>query len=313
VAAPGGRRRPIGVVLLGAAVVAGAIATAVVLAGGGKERPAATPDAPEARRVPEGSIEITSTPTAARVRIAGVDRGATPLSIALAELGGRDATIVVERPGYRSETRQVAAGESAELAVTLQPVTRFEGVWALPSGELRAFERRGEQVALYTLESASGERRFKGFFDFVSGEPGMVDFVAAEEHVDPRGADDPSCHVELRAEYVYDPAADALARRQERARIDYTGGRCVLSAKEWGESLALTRVGNQGEWAESRAGTGVFTEPKSIQNEKKLPAKKKKAKPAATELPSQDEEPPSNQVDEQQQRKAPQTDKAQKQ
>ena len=281
VAAPRGRV-PIGAIVLGGAVVAGAAVTAVLLAGG-DSRKAAAPARPEPE--PAGpSVEVSSTPSGARVRVDGVDRGATPVSLPAADLAGAD--VVIEKPGYLADARHLGA-DAADLRVQLAPVTRFEGVWALPDGALRAFERQNDRVAMFTLAAARGERVFKGFFDFVAGDPGKVAFVASEDHIDPRGPDEPSCRVPLRAQYVYDPAADTLARRQERAQIDWNGTRCLVTATEWGETLVLARAGGDGEWAESNAGAGVPTREKAVQN----PKKKRPTK--APDEPQQTMKPPS--------------------
>jgi hypothetical protein len=142
--------------------------------------------------------------------------------------------------------------------VSLTPVTRFEGVWALPDGKLRAFERRGEQVAMFVLDDAAGERRFERFFEFVGADAGLVAFSAAEDHVDPRAPDEPSCHTRLAAEYTYDLERDALTRRQERAQVDFDHGHCALRARSWGEAIALRRLAADGggDWVESTAGAG---------------------------------------------------------
>ena len=175
------------------------------------------------------------------------------------------------------------------MTVALSPVTHFEGVWALPDGTLRGLERRGEQVALFSLAAVDGERSFLRFFEFVAADSGLVTFLASEEHVDPRGPDEPSCHVKLRAEYAYDVDHDALSRRQERVQLDMQGGRCIVQAQEWGESVALSRRSHThgGPWVESTAGAGNVDVPEPQQNEpepprdpgddKSAPREKKKA------------------------------------
>ncbi|MCB9572005.1 MAG: hypothetical protein H6709_07925 [Kofleriaceae bacterium] len=139
-------------------------------------------------------------------------------------------------------------------------MTTFEGVWSLPDGALRAFERRGEQVAMFRLDATAAPRTFERFFEFVPADAGEVAFVASEDHVDARAPEEPSCHVPLRAEYRFDLTTDRLERRQERAQISFDDGHCVLGAREWGDAVALhrERVGDGGSWVESSAGVGAL-------------------------------------------------------
>ncbi len=269
-AARGGRRTAL-VAVLGGAVVAAAIGTAIVVVGSGP-RDAATPRA--APVVPAGDrLEIATVPAGAQVTIGGVARGVTPTTI---EVGAGELTVTLTRPGYEPVTRTLAVTDAAPppLRVSLQPITRFQGVWALPDGLLRAFERRGEQVAMFNLEAATGGREFARFFEFAPAPADVVVFVAAEEHVEPRGAADPSCHVPLQAEYRYDPAADALERRTERVRLDFADGRCALRSKEWGSAVALRRMATDADddgWIESRAGTARASADKAPRR-KEVPA-----------------------------------------
>jgi hypothetical protein len=285
-AARGGKGRPVLVAALGGATVVAAIATGIFAMRGDKPRTAAGPTTPPPRA--GAVLDVSSTPGGARVRVAGIDRGATPLSLTLDDVGHAAATLVIEKPGYAATTRTIAGDGPEAVRVSLEPVTRFEGVWALPDGALRAFERRGERVAMFTLASGQGERTFERFFEFTGGEPGQIDFVASEDHVDPRGADEPSCHVPLRAEYVYDPLEDTLTRRQERASIDFAAGRCALAAKEWGEPVVLRRLEGEAAWAESSAGAGppvsapaVPNAADPVQNQKPTKPKKQVAKKVA--------------------------------
>jgi hypothetical protein len=209
---------------------------------------------------------VTSVPSGARVAVGGVDRGATPTSLPVAEIASDDGAIelTLSRPGYVPVTVRVRPGDLTPVRASLTPVAQFEGVWALPDGALRAFERRGEQVAMFHLGAATGEREFARFFEFLPAGAGEVVFVATEEHVDPRGANEPSCHVPLQAEYRYDLTADALERRIERVRLDFAEaeGRCAVRSKAWGDAVALRRMATDahagdGTWVESSAGAGI--------------------------------------------------------
>jgi len=232
-------------VLGGCTAVAAVITGVVVLRGGAERTPSVAP--------PEIALDITSTPPGARVRIDGNDRGATPLSL---PLSGKPVIVVIDKPGYTPVTRKLAGDHPESLRVPLSPVTLFEGVWALPDGALRAFERRGEQVAMFKLASGTSEREFERFFEFVGSDPGLVAFTATETHVDPRAPDEPSCNVPLRAEYQYDVTTDALERRQERIALELEDGHCVPLAREWTPEVALHRLAaaDRTTWAESSAG-----------------------------------------------------------
>ncbi len=244
------------------ALVAGGVGVAgaaVLLFGRGADRPAAAidPDRPAARGA---TIEVSTVPDGARVFEDGEDRGATPLVLSVAP--GREVAIELVRPGYVTVERRIAGDPAAptSLRVNLALVTGFEGVWALPDGGgLRAFERRGEQVAGFSLVAADGERSFLRFFEFVPTRAG-AEFVATEPFVDERAPDEPSCNIPLRARYHYEPQVDRLELVRERARYTLAAGRCVLSAVEWSEPRALVRVvgaAADATWAESRAGAGI--------------------------------------------------------
>jgi len=238
--------------ILGVATAGAAVVTAVVVLRGGRDRQAAGQTTPTP--TPSETVAITSSPAGARILLDGAARGVTPTTVPRPE---RAVTLVVDKPGYTRVTRTLAP-DGVPVRVTLSPVTLFEGVWALPDGVLRGFERRGEQVAMFSLEAAQGERHFERVFEFVAADAGLVAWVAAEDHVDPRAPDEPSCHVPLQAEYAYDVTTDGLERRTERVQLDFEGGHCAVVVKEWGETITLRRldVAEHGTWAESSAGAG---------------------------------------------------------
>jgi hypothetical protein len=291
------RRTSALVLALGAATAVAGTVTAVIVLRGGRDRggapPAPSPAVGQA-------LDVSTTPPGARVRIAGVDRGATPMSV---EIDGDPAEVMVTlaKPGYAPVTR--AAG-GQRLHVALTPVVQFEGVWSLPDGALRAFQRDGERVAMYTLEAVGASRRLERHFEFVAADLGLVTFVASEDHVDPRAPDEPSCHHPLRAEYSYDLHADALRRRMERIQLDLTDGHCVVAALEWGEPVELRRVAHasdSGTWAESTAGSGnpvAAPEPPPAQEEKEKAQKPQKKAPPRKRPPQNDAKdaipPPQN-------------------
>ena len=274
---------------LGAAV---AVGSALVL-GLGAGKPAARPAEPRpAQRGP--TLEVTSTPPGARVRVDGIDRGATPLALAIDDLAPGAHRVVVARPGYAPIARTIDTAAPAPIRVTLSPVTGFEGVWALPDGALRAFERRGERVAMSSMTDGAAPRTFERWFDFVDADAGTVRFVATEDHVDARAPEEPSCHVDLAAEYTYDLDDDRLERRMERIQLDYADGRCAQRAREWGPVVALRRLATAEDgWVESTAGAG----PPALVPQVPFPADDQNA------APPMKKQAPAKQAPQQQQRK----------
>ena len=247
-----------GVWLAGAVAGAVAIAGVVVVASGrGRGRAASRA---VTRPGAGAEIEIVTVPSGARVLEGGQDRGATPM--ALPATPGREVVIDLVRPGYVTAHRVVTAraGEPIAVHASLALVTGFEGVWALPDGGgLRAFERRGDQVAGFKLPAPTAAREFLRFFEFVPATAGVV-FTATEPFVDERAPDEPSCNIPLRAEYRYQPELDALELRRERAQYALVDGHCQLAATSWSEPAPLARVAGaptDAVWAESRAGAGA--------------------------------------------------------
>ncbi len=240
---------------VGAAAVVVVVGGVVVVAGAGRT-PALRAPTPGAGTV---LVQVTTTPAGARVRRDGKDLGVTPLLVDAAP--GEAVHLELSKPGYATVQRTAIAspGDPVAVAATLAAVAGFEGVWALPDGGFRAFERRGEQVAGFRLEVARGPRQFLRFFEFVPADDRGVAFTASEPHIDERAPDEPSCHLALHAEYHYDPVADALAIRKQRARYDLIDGRCVVDSIDWGEARTLARVAGastRSTTAESRAGAG---------------------------------------------------------
>ena len=244
--------------------IAGAAAGAVMIAGvvvviGGRDRKPARGAAVAAAET-GAVIEVTTTPPGARVMEGGQDRGATPLVLPVTP--GREVVLDLVRPGYVTVRRLVTAraGDPVVVAASLALVEGFEGVWSMPDGgELRAFERRGDQVAGFKLASASGAREFLRFFDFMPATGGVT-FAATEPFVDERAPDEPSCNIPLRAEYRYQPEVDRLELRRERAQYALVDGHCQLAATSWSEPKPLARIAGapaDAVWAESRAGAAA--------------------------------------------------------
>jgi hypothetical protein len=162
----------------------------------------------------------------------------------------------LSRPGYAA-THLDVSDTPALVSARLVPISGFEGVWLLPDGKLRQFERRGEQVAGFRLHAAEGPREFVRMFEFASAAGDGVVFVASEPFVDERAPEEPSCNIPLRAEYRYRPADDSLELRKEKARYTLSGGHCVMQAMAWSDARRLDRIAGataDAVWAESRAG-----------------------------------------------------------
>jgi tRNA A-37 threonylcarbamoyl transferase component Bud32 len=204
-----------------------------------EEQPHAPAVAPEPVEAGTIAIEVTSTPDGAIVQLAGKPQGPTPRTLHLAANAHVD--LVVAKPGYLPSHRTFEAGTAdTELAVNLGAVTRFEGVWKLPTGELRALERNGDRVAISKLKSVTGHRELYKFYPFVASDTGIA-FAADDEVIDPRAPDDKSCHVAVHVEYRYDAARDVLELRRPKVTIDFVGGQCVPRSEDVTPQL-LVRV-----------------------------------------------------------------------
>lgn len=283
-------------------VVAGGV---IVVGGLGRERaPRTSQPGASGANAHATSIHVTTQPAGALVRVGGAELGVTPYQI-LDMVPGRSIEIVLSKPGYAPVKRMAtpAVGEPVRVEATLALVSGFEGVWKLPDGGFRQFERRGEQVAGFSLTAAAGQRSFLRMFEFIPSDDSGVAFTAAEPFIDERAPDEPSCNIPLRAEYRYHPADDSLELRKEKAQYTLDGGRCVMQATAWSEPRTLARVSGataDSVWAESRAGGSVPqvddanapNAPPTKVAPQKAPPQKKKAPPP----------PPAQQQEAQQQK-----------
>ncbi|MBK9032008.1 MAG: protein kinase [Myxococcales bacterium] len=244
----------------------GGAGAAVLLAGGavlvlGRDaaRPPGGAPAPAPKPVITAGVAIVTSPAGAIVTRGGQRVGETPVTVPAAT--GETVAIELSLPGYVAVARQLTVGDGpAELRVDLARASGFDGVWRLPEGELRAFERRDDQVAGFRLRAPGDPREFLRFFTFAPARPGAVAFTATEPFVVEEAPDEPSCNIPLRAEYVYRPADDQLEVRRERAKYTVAGGRCTLEATAWSEPRPLVRIAaasTDGAWAESRAGAAA--------------------------------------------------------
>jgi len=260
---------------LPAAAGAGVLGVALVVTIG--SRPDDTkPRAAIAPAVDSIEVSVESQPPNAEIRVDGQARGKTPKRISVAARESVD--IVVAKPGYLAEKRTVTATIPTQVSVSLGEVTRFAGVWRLNNGELRAFERNGDQVDVYKLQEVAGKKTFFKHYPFTATDIGVA-FAAEDEVVDPRAPDDPHCHVRVRVEYRYDPERDTLEQLRDNVTIDVKDGSCVVRSREV-EPTTLARVDTPTDTVRIEAPVGVPikappTKGKVIANAKAAEAKKK--------------------------------------
>jgi tRNA A-37 threonylcarbamoyl transferase component Bud32 len=239
---------------VGGGVLALAFGAVVMSRGGGdrQDRPAASTGMIH--------VDVYSVPDGAEVSRGGKLVGTT--NRATVDVRPGDAIAVdIRKPGYRNEHRElVAPDKDTRVDVTLAAETGFEGVWRLPTGELRAFKRSDERVEVYKLESVSGPREFFRNYELRLADTGVA-FAGHEEYVDARVPNDPRCHVQLEVDYHYEPKSDELELRRQKAAIDIRDGHCVLAASPMGEAKRLTRVDrdvSDARWTEAPAGGPKF-------------------------------------------------------
>ena len=221
-----------GVGVLGVGVVA------VIAMRPGSDEPT-KPAAAAPRELGDGAITVVTTPETAQVSF----DGHVVTSKRLVAKPGTSASIVVRAPGYGEVERTVTADANDKTeTVELQPVTRFNGVWRMADGELRALAREGDRVDVFKVESVTGPRKFFRHYAFVLADKGVA-FANDEEIVDSHAPDDPSCHIAAHVEYRYDPAADTLELHKDKVKIDFANGHCVVHSHD-PETSALARVDN---------------------------------------------------------------------
>jgi hypothetical protein len=220
----------------GAGVLGVGIVAAVAMRPG-TDAPAASKPAAEAPSAGEGAIAIVPTPDTAEVSFDG--RVVAAKRVVMKR--GASTTVVVRAPGYAEVRRTLVAGDG-EHTETLQlaPVSRFEGVWRMADGDLRAFARQAERVDVFKLDAVSGPRRFFRHYAFATADHGVA-FATDEEMVDSRAPDDPSCHLAVHVEYRYDPDADTLELHRDRVKVDLVDGHCIVRSHD-PETSALVRV-----------------------------------------------------------------------
>ena len=198
-------------------------------------RPSASPVGGRVR------VEIMSSPPGAEVYRDGGLVGRTPATLDLAP--GTELAFQVRKPGYATARHKMLMPDAdTTLPVfELAAINGFEGVWQLPTKELRKFKRSGEKIEVSKLESVTGTPQFFRHYELLPAEGGVA-FGTTEELVDPRAPYDPGCHIPHKVEYQYDPESDALVVRRERVAVDFKEGHCVIVSSEVGAAQALARV-----------------------------------------------------------------------
>jgi len=188
-------------------------------------------------------IEIYSHPQQAEARLDDESLiGLTPTHRDLEP--GTTFAFRVRKPGYATVRHTMLVPDKDELLPTfaLVPVNGFEGVWALPNGELRAFNRTDDdRVVVSKLRTVTGEREFYRHYAFDAADSGAV-FRTTEVMIDKDAPNEPTCHIPQDLVYTFDPAAHTLVLRRQQVVHDLIGGKCVKKSASFAPPESLTRV-----------------------------------------------------------------------
>ncbi|MDX2091113.1 MAG: protein kinase [Kofleriaceae bacterium] len=226
----------------GAGVLGLSVAAVLAMRGSDKDPRRPSPSANPVA-VPGGKvrIELLSVPPGAEVRRAGNLAGITPLVLDV--LPNESFAVELRKPGYTTLREKIDVSDTApQLPVyRLAEINGFEGVWALPGGQLRAFKRNADKVSVSKLDAVDGPQTFYRHLELVHADSGVT-FATNEEMVDPRAPNEPSCHVPHRVEYHYEPATDAFEVRRERVVVDIVNGSCVIRSATLEPPLKLARA-----------------------------------------------------------------------
>ncbi|MCX5746403.1 MAG: protein kinase, partial [Proteobacteria bacterium] len=254
-ARPAASKKPWIPAAIGAGVL-GMSVLGVIAVRGGKtgEASSADPAEPAAtapdRPVP-GTIEmiVISTPPGAEIVEGGSTLGPAPRR--LHPRPGTRLTIVAKKPGYEPSTIEVtapgmgAAETARTIAVSLLPITGFEGVWRLENGELRELRRAGDRVDIFKRAAVTGPREPYRSYDVVADDDGLA--FAGSEDVKGMG-DKHRCLIQHKIVYHYDPKADRLDVQREHvgSKVE-ADGQCVIVSRAPGDRVALVRVDAVGD------------------------------------------------------------------
>ncbi|MBA3463551.1 MAG: serine/threonine protein kinase [Deltaproteobacteria bacterium] len=186
-------------------------------------------------------VSIASQPTGAEIYQDGNLVRRTPAQLDVHP--STELAFELRKPGYAITRHKLTVPpEGTTLPVfELAPINGFQGVWQLPTKELREFKRAGEKIAVSKLEAVDGPRQFYRHYDLLPSDGG-VSFGTTEELVDQRAPGDPTCHIPHKLEYQYDPQEDVLVVRRERVVVDFKDGHCVVMSSALDSAKALVRV-----------------------------------------------------------------------
>ena len=157
---------------------------------------------------------------------------------------GTTLSFRVRKPGYATIRHSVKVADK-DLPVPpfeLQPVSGFEGIWALPNGDLRAFTRTDDdRVAVSKMRTVTGEREFYRHYTFIPADQGAM-FKTTEIVIDQDAPNEPTCHIPQDLVYTFDPAAQTLVLRREEVIHDLVGGKCLRKSASFAPPESLIRV-----------------------------------------------------------------------
>jgi hypothetical protein len=216
----------------------------VVIRGGDRERETAEPRPAAEPAANKVQLMVMTAPGSAKVTRGGVLLGMTPLIV---DVAPGSFALTITKPGYRAIEANVDATTGVTLRKDLQPITGFEGVWALPDGKLRGFWRTtGDKVGIYRLRTLTGDRELWRTGDLVDPpagtSPSLVVFATDTAMADERSADHSCDDIPHRIEYRFDPTSEALEVRAEIVGTATRDGRCIVVSREPGEPMVLARA-----------------------------------------------------------------------
>ena len=191
------------------------------------------------------------------------------VAVVLARGGHEESNVVPPEPPHEPS---VPPGSARAPDGNVVEVVQFQGVWRLPDGELRAFERAGAQVDVYKLDEVAGPRTFYKHYPFVAVPHGVA-FASDDVVVDHR-ASDAACSQPVHLEYFYDPANDALALHRPVVTIDIVDGHCVPRTRTDTIEI-LTRVDQAHDALDIPAPRGGLTKAPAPVTQKKAPPRKR--------------------------------------
>jgi tRNA A-37 threonylcarbamoyl transferase component Bud32 len=275
------RRVPIVPAVAGAGVLAIALGGYAVVRGGAKsdddsrerrDQPADQPALPPSDTV---TLEVTSVPKGAKVMLDDNYVGPTPAKVITKP--GTKLAMTLSKPGYRTKTVDLVAS-ARPVALQLDEVRDFEGVWRMDDQQLRGFKRVGESVEVYKHASVRGDGDFWRKFTFVEPPAGMTSVVfATDVELALGGRPEPSCQVKHRVEYRFDPVNEHFEVRAEEVDWKPAGVGCTVVEVKPGSPILLARADRgSGDTRTSRPPVGVPVDKKRPPNRKEAPARESK-------------------------------------